>query len=776
MYNYLNPSEYNIHRDISMNICDFCDTLGIKYFGIRLNMEGGKKIPTYVDLYKTTPKQTDFAILSNEELEERRKHASLFEYIAIDTREYQHIDVDFKEGEEYNKESRKYVDDLCNLSAYFKSTTKKLGKHIFIKSNSLGTNKRPQTIFKDIEILNGQWSYAKTDVMVYNTDRLYEFEDEDVEEFIKGEEEKDAGYSSGTITPPLQTPQADSKLAQVLNLIPPEDYDIWTRCVWALKNDSETHYALAKEWSKRSNKYEEDAFDKLWENGRQGLTIATIYYYANRIAPEAYRQLYIKFDLSYNDDQLAETFIKLQSPNVIYSNEMVYIYNNNWVVEKPKNCLQLKKLIRKTLHEYILKVEIDFNRQMIGKDENELRVMEKTKELIKKVFDKVSTRSQIDNITQFVLQDLASDNLNVEFDLGEDQLYNLHFRNGCYELNNKRFRKRTQSDYITQYLDWDYDEKTPKELIEELRSFYSKIQPDPVQLKYMMEWLAYCLTGSVGKQKFKMNIGYSAQNGKSTEFKIHNAVFPIYSMKLDNQTFDKGYTKRHKQMIHLIQKPIRFAYCEELRSLKLDTDFVKEFVDGSDMNVEIMYDTSKTKTIQAKLNTCSNKDFNLDKDCGIQRRGTVQFYTSKFLKGVEDDPAKHIYCRIDEFEKRFLDAKYKNAYLHLLLEYYDINFNTPEVNENAFAEIMNEYDECGSFLSAHFEITNNENDRIGKCEMVDLFNAWAGNKKYDHSRLLREMKSAGVKYDRKRRCNNKQGCYVGIKKLDIDDEEECDDI
>ena len=60
-------------------------------------------------------------------------------------------------------------------------------------------------------------------------------------------------------------------------------------------------------------------------------------------------------------------------------------------------------------------------------------------------------------------------------------------------------------------------------------------------------------------------------------------------MKLDSSVFDLGNTKRHKQFIHLIQNPIRFAYVEELSRKNLDVETLKDFIDGDKLNVEIMF-------------------------------------------------------------------------------------------------------------------------------------------------------------------------------------------
>ena len=324
-------------------------------------------------------------------------------------------------------------------------------------------------------------------------------------------------------------------------------------------------------------------------------------------------------------------------------------------------------------------------------NEVEKEKLELTQKQINALIACSTKKTSIDNICSFVIQDIASQSKNIVFDLCEDQLYNLHFKNGVYELNNKKFRPRTQSDYITQFLDWDYNENVNDDIYNELDLFFSKLQPQADQKKFLLEWMAYNLSGSTSSQKFLMNIGYSASNGKSTLFKIHDLIFDIYSFKLDSKTFNMNNDKRHKQLIHLIKNPIRFSYCEELKEEKLDVDFIKDYVDGSKINVEIMYGTSEAKSIQAKLTTCSNKDFNIAIDKGILRRGIVQFYESQFKKGIVDNYETNEYTRIDGYEKIFNNEQYKNAYLKLLINHYKTDIVPPNLNENFFKEIANEY-------------------------------------------------------------------------------------
>ena len=619
-----------------------------------------------------------------------------------------------------------------------------------------------------------------------NPDSVFDFSNKPMEtfcDFKKISEEKPKPIKIKTLptvkskTSTITTTNHNETIVPYLNLIPSDDYGVWTRVCWALHNDEDfDNYAIAKAWSKKCAGYDKVHFNEIWEASKPGNTLGTIYFLANKYEPYKYRQLYLDTNISVTDDNLADTFIKLNGDNVIYSNGNIYIYKQNWSQDCPKH-YKLKKVIRETLADHILKVEVDFNQKLMKMSESEQKQQKTRKEEIHKIYEKVTSKTQIDNICQFVIQDLAILNTNVEFDINREQLYNLNFKNGVLNLNTKEFRKRTQTDYVTKWLDWNYNPKANNILKKELLKFYKKIQPNPEQLKFMLEWLAICLNGSTSRQKMKFNIGYKASNGKSTEFKIHNIVFPTYSMKLDSQTFELGNAKRHKQIISLVTCPIRFAYCEEMSDKKLDVNFLKDMVDGDQINCEVMYGTTVIHSIQAKISTCGNSDMNIFADGGIVRRATVQMYDSVFRRGETDDYVNHIYQLKEGYDKNFQNDEYKNAYLHLLLDYYNENMDFPKENEENFTDITNDYDEYGNILSSNFEITgDNEVDRVGKDKLHNIFKDKLNKPTLTWATFLRECKQRGLTYNKNLRCDGVKGCFVGIKSLVDDDVDDVDGI
>ena len=133
-------------------------------------------------------------------------------------------------------------------------------------------------------------------------------------------------------------------------------------------------------------------------------------------------------------------------------------------------------------------------------------------------------------------------------------------------------------------------------------TFFKKIQPEQEQRTFTISFLKYCMKGGNPQRVFKLNIGYTAANGKSTEMDMHEAVFPIYTYELDNTFFSKTCTKRHKFGARLVECPIRLAYINELDDGKLDGKFFKKFGDCKNLPLEKMYDTmTDNSRIQSKL-------------------------------------------------------------------------------------------------------------------------------------------------------------------------------
>jgi len=441
-------------------------------------------------------------------------------------------------------------------------------------------------------------------------------------------------------------------------------------------------------------------------------------------------------------------------------------YNNEW--RSDNDCYILLNCIIEWLKQYIKncflfmgvkKAECTDDTEKMKK----LSIIDKDLMIVNNGIKKVNFCK---NVLTFIKSKLSTKFDIIHFDIGYKDLNNIHFKNGVYDLKNKKFRNRHYYDYVTKWLDYNYieydyiDEKIHTNVLD----FFKKIQPDEEQRKFTLSYLSYCLSGSIDKQKFKMNVGYTAQNGKSTEMAIHETCFGLYTKKLNSETFLLNNTKRHKSIIELLHNPIRLAYIEELPTKNLDVDFLKDFVDGKKISCEVMFGTEDCKKIQSKLMTCSNHDFHGKTDEGLKRRGLIQHYTSKFLNddGINEfDNNKNIYRRIDGFEKMFDCLYYKNAYFHLLLKYFD-NLIIPKENEDNFIEVCDDNDFFKNKLFDMYEMTNDVNDIVYWKDICVLFGANDG--KENRKLIDSDMKRLQIIYDKDKRANKvKKGCYIKLK-------------
>ena len=120
------------------------------------------------------------------------------------------------------------------------------------------------------------------------------------------------------------------------------------------------------------------------------------------------------------------------------------------------------------------------------------------------------------------------------------------FRNGIYNLDTSEFRRRDISDRFTESLDWDYGKHYNYACYGVISEFFTKLQPDLEQRTFTVSFLKYCLRGGNPQAMFKMNIGYTARNGKTSEMKIFQTAFPMYTETLHKSIFNVGCPKFHK--------------------------------------------------------------------------------------------------------------------------------------------------------------------------------------------------------------------------------------
>jgi phage/plasmid-associated DNA primase len=301
-------------------------------------------------------------------------------------------------------------------------------------------------------------------------------------------------------------------------------------------------------------------------------------------------------------------YYEMKKDKILYKDDKVYLYyNDEWNIMTEKG-----RMVKNDLVEFYYiwyKVALDLihkeeTKNLIEKNAEKDELIKKLRKIQSGGLRNTVGGTNINHIFNHLLNKLSCIKTEIEFDIGKENYYDINFKNGIYNVKTKNFRSRIQTDYITKYLDYDYIEPSQisQTIHNDVLEFFKKVQPNEEQRKFTLSYLAYCLTGDTTKQIFKMNIGHTASNGKSTEMSIHHKCFGIYTKKMDNRVLLTNFANRHKHIIDLVDEPVRLVYFEEMpKGKKLDVDFIKDFVDGKGVSCEIMFGTKADIKIQAKL-------------------------------------------------------------------------------------------------------------------------------------------------------------------------------
>lgn len=440
-----------------------------------------------------------------------------------------------------------------------------------------------------------------------------------------------------------------------------------------------------------------------------------------------------------------------------YSKNNFYIYDNDsglWKIIETRQILGLMKdTLTHVFEKYLITIETE---------EEWYKICEKKKNSITK-----------ESNTKDYINDIINEIDDTEFiNLIDKQPNIVNFRNGCYDLKKNEFRSRNFDDYVTKFLEYDYNNSTDFE-INEVKELIKRISNDDDEtLEFNLNWLGYCITGERTMQKFLIVVGHSSSNGKSTLAELFQTSLPIYTYKLLPETFCKSYAKTHKQ-ISEIKRPVRFVYIEELPYSQLNEHLIKDFVTAAQLNNEIMYGTSENIELQCKLFIASNNDPNFEACQGFKRRCIIENLKNRFLSKSEfDEEMKitnrdyNVYLKMN-LSNMFQQVKFKLAFFNLIKEYshrfYKNNeFLIPDKISIQMTSLYEERDRIGLYLQEFYIITNDDNDKIHGDLFVEEYNTHQ-NSKLSKAYILNELKKHNIKYDKNRFVNKKRGVIIGLR-------------
>jgi len=487
-------------------------------------------------------------------------------------------------------------------------------------------------------------------------------------------------------------------------------------------------------------------------------------------------------------ERFANIYFKFSTtPLVVLSKKEIYMYNPEFkYYQHVDQSGRLMSLVSDVLHKALNDIHQHFKNKLLEvKTDAELDQSDKDEALneLKKVIKQVNTATKNIETTTFIkniLEQIISRSiLSKEEQEKLQRLDNhLNFRNGKLDLKTMQFSDRSEADFVTEYLNYDFQIKPNKAVKNEVVEVLKKIcNSDDEDFDFITNFLAYCITSETKEQKYLNVVGPSASNGKSTIIKLMEEALSIYIFKAKKDLFSEAYSKGHKYFAQTKNK--RIVYIEELDKKKVDADLIKDVVDGNQINNEVLFATTEKIDINFKLMFLSNNLMNFDADSGIKRRLIHFEFRNKFVaqQDLEKERLNHkigkVYALDNTLVSKFHNNDdYKNALIHILIkkakQYFDIGLTIPDKYVEIAKEICEENDKFKNFFENHFEITNNDSDRIAKDELRDMYNTYT-KCNFSASSIMTDIQRLQLNYNRGLRCMyngvSLRGVIIGIKKL-----------
>jgi P4 family phage/plasmid primase-like protien len=750
-----------------MQIIDFLNAKKIKWFPIYIELINGKKHINSIKHYEIMGYKmdmNDFNTLDNNELKTRQSLISKSDYIAIDTNEVQQIDID---DTELTKED---LDMYCNNSLYYFSVSKKL-PHIFCYlEDAKDFSKREKHINnRNIEVLNGQWSFCDKHTKVFNTDKEIQILKK---EFIGYKKMNEAFNELSFYNNDI------NDIKELLNIIDKkyiDDRDSWLKIGAAMFNLG-LDFSLFDELSKKADNYggTQEAWNSFNSNPLTTIKFGTICYYAKISNEKKFNKIRIKLstNIQLNEidtllktgyithSKIAKIFYERFKDKYSYSCGVWYRLNNGGIYEAMVK--DADKILIKELKDYIQPYILN----IIQKTTDDIH-RKKLWEVNSKIENISFKKSCIDEAHNEFIDEKLQENLDTNINL-------IGFNNGVYDLEKMEFRKGTIQDKVSMCIGYDYENLSNYETLD----FLEKTLDDMFETKEMSHWfkihLGSLLQGINIEEKVYFWVG-DGRNGKGTIDKLLIDTLGDYYTNLNNKYFttsSKDGSAAAPDLLKLKNKRVSMTHEPEGEEKYLTSKF--KLVSGNDkIEARGLYSNNYHSfdiTFKPVIQTNHLPKFT-DIDDGLLNRLVVIQFPFKFLDITTYDENNKYHKKQDNTLKQ----KLKNSNLsmfHLMLKYYKIYkqdglLHFPKEVKKGINAYKKQVDTIGAFIEDVLVKTDSKNDTIDFNYLYLLFNRYIGDEKINKNKFSTGLARHSINTARYR-INGKQKTGLEYYKLNAE--------
>ena len=712
-----------------MLILEYCKLNQIKCLPIKLKIINNKKhFLTYTvdgDESKFSDGHFNFSIGKFKDLSLEKcfefceKYGNETPWIGIDCSETQQLDIDDITGQYWNSSLCKKFDGL----PYFLSATKKM-PHYFIKTEwTRGKQNNNVMKFDDGSICphdilyNNAWSYAKNDTEVINANASNIFNDWDTEKTAScSSSSYDEDEQLSEPQTPISCSNTDEEIVNLIGIKYLDDYSSWTKIMWAMRNEDYSE-EFARNISKKSEKYDEEAFMKLWYDtsydGNKLVKQPTLNYYAKLSNPKEYELLYINRHISklevFDEGLLKDYFININCDSIIAIKKKVNLfvyYENNWVEDDGGSIIQ--NMLFKTIKSmYMLLIETIFKEI---KNDPKNKTLSERLAAVSKLNHNYGYKNN-KNVYSLIFNELKA--TAKEEDIFDANRYIFSFTNKSYDLKTNKWFVPSKLDYILTTCNKEYKEPT-QEQKNKMKELFESIFPNEDVRKAYTSILRSGLTG-IRHEYFIIATG-GGRNGKGLINELMTYLLGDYSgtlhLSLLTKEIKSGANTElrslHKKRLIIASEP------EEGHAEKLRCSNIKALTGNETHKARGLYEKDDiTKIMGTFVMECNTKpEISGKKDTAILDRMIIIPFAITFTDNkelIESEPTKYKLKNPLYKEESFKQEHYCSLFNYLITEYNTNDLYIPNTCKKLGADYLLDKDDFANwFLDVYEEGPDDE--------------------------------------------------------------------
>lgn len=554
-----------------------------------------------------------------------------------------------------------------------------------------------------------------------------------------------------------------------------DTYHDWVKVGWALKSCGDYKDEWV-EWSKQSFKFNERQCENIWDNAKcDGLTIASLHYWAKKDNPNAYKSLLqnglfklITTSASGTHYDIALVVERKYRGNFVCANiakQIWYYYDcHRWVVDDDGTHL-FSKLSNEVVAEY-RKVIRKYNEKANGSDvepedkDRYDKICEALQKVIKNLKNNTFKKSVMKELSNMMKVDKFIDKLDEKPNL-------LGFNNGVYDLDKFVFREGDPSDMLTFSTGYDFNPNSNPEARKKIMDFFTSIQDGEERRDYLLNVIAMSIHGDKKNELVFFFIG-AGRNGKGVSNVLimktlgdyfYAPAIQYYTTKRQSSSGanPEAYKMKGKRML---------VSTEPEADETIYVNKLKEMTGGDPIQARALYQTEFVEFICQALPALqmNNKPKLSSTDGGIESRLRLIKFPYVFVEKPTFDFHKEMDKNIKADFKN--DSIYHQEFMLMLIERYKAYvekgyvLHTPQQVLDDSKEYLNENNHLYNFIVENYEF--DEGGVVLWKEFLTDFKTYIKN---DKSKAMgkSDMKDQLVKL----------GCFVKQSKMKLYRDKEC---